>query len=191
MPRVAAAPTGYTPTMTTPAEQGDITEVLSRGHREVEEMFVRLESLAGGTSDEALELARRAVVEVVRYTTAADDHLYPAVRDRAADGPELAEHEQAEEDDAERTVAKLEGLTPEDSDFWSTVHQLIREFRQHVHEVETEVFPRLREALDAEQLAELGERFERAQRAAPEPPPAGAGPAEGLTDETRERVREA
>lgn len=100
--------------MTTPGGQHDITDVLSRGHRAVDEMLYRLEALAGGTSDEALELTRRAVVEVVRYTTAAEDHLYPVVRDRVADGPELAEHEQAEEDDAERTVTKLERLTPAD-----------------------------------------------------------------------------
>lgn len=174
--------------MTTPSERRDITEVLSDGHREVEQILYRLEALAGGTSDEALALTRRAVVEVVRYTTAAEEHVYSVVRERAADGPELAEHEVAEGEEAERTVTKLERLTPADADFWSTVHVLIREFRQHVHEVETEVFPRLREALDHDRLVAVGERFRRAQDAAPEPPTAQDGDAEGLADRTRDRV---
>lgn len=75
-------------------------------------------------------------------------------------------------------MRSLESLTPSDAGFWSAVHELIREVRQHVREEEDDLFPRLRAACPHEDLRALGNKVEQAEKVAPTRPHPHA-PSEG------------
>lgn len=158
--------------------QPHVIDVLTGQHREVEQMFVALERIDGAASEEALVLARQAVIALVQHSVSEEIHLYPAVRKHLDGGDALADREIAEHDEAEQTMKRLDGLLPDREDFWPTVHELIREVRQHVQEEEQELFPRLQEACWPDELRDLGRKVERAHRTAPTRPHP-SGPSEG------------
>lgn len=182
----------------THTENEDLLELLSTDHREVEEMFGRLEALAGGTSGEAKTLAERVVIELVRHSVAEEEYLYPTTREHVPGGAKLADQEIAEHAAAERTMKALEGLGPGDAQFWPTVHTLMTEIRQHIDEEERDLFPWLRDAVPASVLAELGDKARTAKKlaptrphpAAPDTPPLNKllAPGAGLVDRVRDAL---
>ena len=179
-------------------EQRDVIEILSADHREVEAMFTELETLIetrSGTDDQLRkDLAEQVVIELVRHAVAEEVVVYPAVQDKvSAAEAERAKREHAE---AEETMKRLEALDPNDDAFEEELRRLMREIRAHVVEEEGEMFPRMREVLTPEELAELGGRVEAIEKLAPtrphpsvpnEPGPRlAAGPVAGLFDRLRD-----
>lgn len=179
-------------------EQRDVIEILSADHREVEAMFTELETLIetrSGTDDQLRkDLAEQVVIELVRHAVAEEVVVYPAVQDKvSAAEAERAKREHAE---AEETMKRLEALDPNDDAFEEELRRLMREIRAHVVEEEGEMFPRMREVLTPEELAELGGRVEAIKKLAPtrphpnvpnEPGPRlAAGPVAGLFDRLRD-----
>jgi hemerythrin-like domain-containing protein len=190
----------------TQTAQRDVISVLSQEHHEIEELFVRLEELAGtrdvpGPPDERAE-ARTVVNEVIRelsrHWAAEERHLYPAVRRYVPDFQQVADQELAEHGKAERNAKALEGLDPDAEEFWIRVEVLIAVVRGHVQAEEAHVFPRLRDAVPGEVLVDLGRQVERTAQGAPtRPHPAtpdsGPGnrlldPAAALMDRVRDTV---
>lgn len=184
--------------MSTPTTQTDLITLLSDEHREVEQMFGRLESLAGGTSEDAENVARDVVVSLVKHSVAEEIYLYPLVRERLSGGNEVADQEVSEHEQAEQTMQRLEALQPSDEDFWPAVHELMREIRQHVHEEETELFPRLRNECGEQELRELATKVQQAEMVAPTRPHpsspsegtslAALAPGAGLVDRARDAL---
>lgn len=170
--------------------------VLTGQHREVDQMFAQLERIDGASTQEALVVARQAVIALVQHSVSEEIHLYPAVRKHVDGGNELADRELAEHQEAEQTMKRLEALRPGDEDFWPTVHEMIREVRQHVHEEEQELFPKLQDACWPDELRDLGRKVEKAQQTAPtRPHPSSpseggaleaAAPGAGLVDRMRD-----
>ncbi|GAA2404029.1 hemerythrin domain-containing protein [Streptomyces glaucosporus] len=174
---------------------GDIIHELTTDHREVEELFGRIEALPAG-DERRKEYADEAVRELVRHAVAEEQYLYPAVRDFLPDGDEVADKELDDHATAERIMKDMEGLGADDPEFDRLVGQLMVEIRTHVQDEEDNLFPRLRRAATAEQLNELGEKARTAKKtaptrphpAAPDTPPAnkimdrGAGMVDRLRD---------
>ncbi|MER7504449.1 hemerythrin domain-containing protein [Nonomuraea pusilla] len=178
--------------------QQDVIDVLVTDHREVEEMFTRLEALTGTGGEEAKTLAEKVVIELVRHSVAEEEYLYPAAREHVPGGGEVADHEIKEHAEAERTMKDLERLEPGDAEFWPTVHRLMDEIRHHIREEEGDLFPKLRQACTPQQLVELGEKVTRAKKlaptrphpSAPDTPPANKllAPGAGLVDRLRDAL---
>lgn len=170
--------------METPTTQADMITLLIGQHSAVDQLFTRMENLvdgadgADGDSDELEKLARQAVISLIQHSVAEEMYLYPTVRKRLSGGGELADREVAEHDEAERTMKRLESLGPSDVEFWPTITTLIRDVRQHVREEEIDLFPRLQEALSADELRALGGKIEKAEKLAPTRPHPAA-PSEG------------
>lgn len=103
-----------------------------------------------------------------------------------------------EHDEAERTMKRLETLSPTDAQFWPTMHELINQVRHHVQEEENGLFPQLRAACSPQQLQELGRKMERVQQVAPTRPHpsapsegaalAAVAPGAGLVDRLRDAL---
>jgi hemerythrin-like domain-containing protein len=190
----------------TQTAQRDVIDVLNQEHHEIEELFVRLEELAGtrdapdsaGERAEARLIADQAIAELARHWHAEERHLYPAVRRHVPAIQSLADREVAEHAKAERNMKLLERLDPDDEEFWIRTEVLIGLIRAHVQVEEAEVFPGLRDAVPRELLVELGGRVERAQRggpthphpAAPDRPPGNrlVTPATALVDRIRDMM---
>ena len=175
-----------------PHPPADIVDVLTTDHRAVEELFDRL--LADGTTSPRFrrDMVDVLIAELMRHATAEEQYLYPAVRRHLPDGAELADRELVEHAQAEALMSRLMDTDAEDPLFDTLIGQLALDVRQHVHEEETALFPRLRATVDPATLVALGTEILGAKMVAPtRPHPAGphhppvnriAGPVMGLVD---------
>lgn len=175
----------------------DVVDVLMADHREVEGIFVELESRQG-SPEHRRQLADVVIAELVRHSVAEEAYVYPAARKALPDGDQIAEHEISEHADAERTMKELEALDPSDPRFDELLTQLTAAIRHHVQDEESDLFPRLRAAVAREELVELAGKVEKAKKAAPtrphpaapDHPPANKmlAPGTGLVDRMRDAL---
>lgn len=175
----------------------DVISVLTGDHREVEEMFVRIEQLAPG-SPERKRLADLVVRELVRHAEAEEVYVYPAFRRFLPDGDAIADREIDEHSAAERSMKELERLGADDPAFDRLLAQLMTEVREHVAEEEGDYFPLLAAHAPAADLETLGRAVTTVKKvvptrphpATPDRPPLNVmlGPAVGLVDRVRDLV---
>ncbi|SCL37253.1 Hemerythrin HHE cation binding domain-containing protein [Micromonospora pallida] len=185
--------------MTTPqADRGrDVIDILTTDHREVEALFVELESRQG-TPEHRRRLADVVIAELVRHSVAEEAYVYPAARKALPDGDQIADHEIAEHAEAERTMKELESVDSADPRFDQLLAHLTSAIRHHVQEEEADLFPRLRAAVAQEELVDLAEKVEAVKRiaptrphpATPDHPPANKllAPGAGLVDRIRDAL---
>ncbi|MFJ8588277.1 hemerythrin domain-containing protein [Streptomyces sp. NPDC093595] len=176
---------------------GDVIAELTADHKEVEELFGRIEALPSGDKQRKV-YAEQAVIELVRHAVAEEEHLYPAVRAYLPDGDAIADKEIEDHSAAERTMNELEKAEADDPEFDRLIGALMTEVRSHVRDEEDHLFPRLRAAATEEALMELGEKIRRAKKtaptrphpAAPDTPPANklVAPGTGLVDRLRDAL---
>jgi hemerythrin superfamily protein len=189
---------GYTDSMTASTTPTDVIVFLTEQHREVEDIFAQLRDMDGATDEKVQRLTEQVITSLVKHSVAEEIYLYPAVRKALPDGDDLADHELHEHDEAEQTMKKLEKLTPEQPEFWPTLHELISEIRHHVGEEENNLFPKLRAACSAQELQDLGRKVQQAEKVAPTRPhpsaPSEGGvlgalaPGAGLVDRVRDAL---
>jgi hemerythrin superfamily protein len=180
----------------TTTNQQDLIDAIVADHRAVEAVFAEIEASA----DPRLrrELVEHVIAELVRHSVAEEQYLYPAARKALPDGDRIADHEIAEHAEAEEVMKALERTEVTDPRFDEQVGKLIEEVRHHLEEEEGDLLPKLRAACDAEELRELGRKFEQSKKiaptrphpAAPDRPPANKilGPGLGLIDKVRDAL---
>lgn len=176
--------------------QADLIDELVADHREVEEAFSRLE--AGMTPDEGQRLVEQTITELVRHSVVEEQLLYPLAARVLPDGGQLADHEKAEHAEVERMMKEIERLDPASQEFVTEVRMWMRSLRSHVEEEETDLMPRLRDAVPADELASLGEQARLLKKVTPTRPHpstpnsplahATVGPLIGLVDRVRDAV---
>lgn len=181
----------------TPMQQPDLVDDIVADHREVEEMFVEIEKGGGGARNRR-DVIEHLIAELVRHSVAEEQYLYPTARRVLPDGDELADHEIQEHADAEVVMKRIEKTDTEDPRFDELLRQLVDDIRHHIQDEEGELLPKLRAACGAEELRELGEKFERSKKlaptrphpSAPDRPPANKilAPGAGLIDRMRDAL---
>ncbi|MER5597945.1 hemerythrin domain-containing protein [Streptomyces sp. NPDC002265] len=176
---------------------GNIIEELMTDHREVEEMFSRIESMTG-KSPELRDLVDEVTIELVRHSVAEEQYLYPAVRKHVAGGDRLADKELADHGRIEKILKQLEKTDTDAPQRMQLLQLLMDEVSSHIQDEENTLFPKLREACSPETLDDLGDKIRRAKAmaptrphpAAPDTPPANKllAPGAGLVDRARDFV---
>jgi hemerythrin superfamily protein len=174
---------------------GNIIAELAADHREVDELFARIEAQPVGHARRR-ELADELTVELVRHSVAEELHLYPAIREHVEGGGALADQEIEDHATVERLLKDLEGRDAGDERFDSLVAELKREVTAHVRDEEERLFPMLATACGPEALDELGNKVRRAKKTAPTRPHPSApdtppgnrilAPGAGLVDRARD-----
>jgi hemerythrin superfamily protein len=149
--------------------QNDVVSEQIGDHREVEDLFRRLEA-GNHTPEERRDLVDQVIMELVRHSVAEEAYLYPAVREHVAGGNALADKEIAEHAEAEETMKRLDGLDPADMGFEPALSQLMREIREHIRGEEDDLFPRLTAACSRDELDRLGHKVRVMKRIAPTRP---------------------
>jgi len=180
--------------VSTTTTQRDLIDLLIHDHREVAELFNRFED--EDDAQRRQDIGEATIAELVRHSVAEEMYLYPAARKALPDGDALAEHEIAEHAEAERDMKALESLEPTDPEFDRLYRKLAAEIRHHMQDEETDLFPRMRAACTADDLAELGRKVgavkkiapTRPHPSAPDRPPANMvlAPLAGLVDRVRD-----
>lgn len=122
---------------------GNVIDELMTDHREVEELFGKIEALPSGDKKRKV-YAEQAVMELVRHSVAEEMYLYPAVREHVAGGDALADKELEDHAEAEQLMKDLEGCEADDPEFDRLMTRLMAEIRAHVADEEGNLFVRLR-----------------------------------------------
>lgn len=136
----------------------DAIELLTEQHRETEALFERFSGTSD--SDQLLEIARTATMQLRLHTTIEEEIFYPALRE-ASEELEADVLEDLEEHHAvELLLDELEGLEPSDERFVPKFTVLAELVTHHVEEEEQEQFPQVRQELGEEKLRELGEQMD-------------------------------
>ncbi|WP_371582033.1 hemerythrin domain-containing protein [Streptomyces sp. NBC_01314] len=177
------------------APDGDVIEELKTDHREVEELFGKIEELPSG-DPQRKQYADLVTIELVRHSVAEEACLYPAVREHLRNGDAVADREPADHTTAERTMKDLERCGADDPEFDRLIDRLMAEVRHHVRDEESDLFPQMAKSCSAEMLNGLGDKVRRAKKlaptrphpAAPTKPPANRilAPGLGLVDRMRD-----
>jgi iron-sulfur cluster repair protein YtfE (RIC family) len=133
----------------------DVVDRIEHDHREVEELFAEF------NASRERSVALKICEELEIHTAAEETEVYPVLAQEAHEGDEIAEAE-AEHEEAQVLIDRIRA-TSDDTALPALVAELQRAVQHHMAEEETEILPRAREELPAEELEELGERFEEAK----------------------------
>ncbi|MFE7648062.1 hemerythrin domain-containing protein [Streptomyces phaeoluteigriseus] len=176
---------------------GNVIDELMTDHREVEELFGKIEALPSGHRDRKT-YADQVTMELVRHSVAEEAYLYPAVRQHVAGGNTLADKELEDHAEAEQIMKDLESCAADDPQFDRLVRMLMTEIREHIADEEGNLFPRLRSACPADALDDLGDKVRMAKKtaptrphpSAPDKPPANKmlAPGVGMVDRMRDAL---
>ena len=150
--------------------QPDAIALLTDDHRQVEELFVRFEKTGAGARKRRGELVERITEALSVHASIEEEILYPAVRRAVADAGDDVLEALEEHHLVKLTLAELETMDPSHERYGAKVAVLIENVRHHVAEEEGELFPAIRDALDRDQLREIGDQLAAAKRTAPNRP---------------------
>lgn len=136
------------------------TDLLKEQHREVEELFKKVEK-----TDEARarrDLATKILSKLEIHTTIEEELFYPAYRDGAGTkkGEELTLEAYEEHHVVKLVLAELPSIDPKAENFEAKMTVLKELIEHHVEEEETEMFPDAEKKLGKKRLEELGDEME-------------------------------
>ena len=181
------------------SEPVNAVHLLLQDHREVEQLFSRIEAAGGAGPDEAVQ---EVVRELSVHAVIEEQVLYPAIREKVPGGDQLADHAIEEHQAAKELLAQIDGTDGSDGDAIerrSLLARLMREVRSHVEEEEADLFPKLQAAFGPQEQQEMGQGMAEAKKMAPTRPhpnapstPPGnvvAGAAAAVVDRARDALR--
>lgn len=186
-------------TASEPTAKPDALALLIRDHKEVDDLFDRVNE--AGTGGLTGGLVAQIVEALSVHAAVEEQVVYPAMREALPDGEAKVREAIADHQRVKDTLAKLEDLAAIDDQVLPTVQALAKDVRAHVAEEEGDLFPRLAEALDEPTLQDMGRAIEKARKVAPthphpdapNEPPANfvAGAVAGAVDRVRDVLEEA
>ena len=156
----------------------DAIALLTRDHREVEQLFKQFDKLTERAQKSMKKIVNKIIRELAIHSAVEEMLFYPAVRTaglkadtRAGEAASDLVLESLEEHHIVKwTLSELEKMDPEDERYCAKVEVLIESVRHHIEEEEGDLFPKARKLLGQEMLDELGKRMEKAKKLAPTRP---------------------
>lgn len=176
----------------------DIFAILQKDHTEVKDLLAQVDHAAPG-SQKLKDLVERIVIEESKHEAVEEAYFWPMVRDKVQGGEQLTEKALAQESEAKKVLAQLEGLAATEPKFIELVTTFAKAGREHIAYEEEQIWPKLRSVLTRREQDELGEKVAHAKKSAPTRPhpntPSSpevqkvAGPVAAATDKVRDKVR--
>jgi hemerythrin-like domain-containing protein len=157
----------------------DVFDVLSQDHSEVKQMLARLEKerpgpdAAKGKLADRKQKAAKLITEESKHEAVEEMFFWPAVRDKLQDGDELAGHATSQENEAKEVLAKLDTLEAGSPEFEELLTEFTAAAREHIEFEETQVWPKMREALSKHEATEMGKQLTDGKKTAPDKPEPG------------------
>jgi hemerythrin superfamily protein len=139
----------------------DALLLLTGDHNRVRGLFKRFEA-ADEAKDErtAAALATTIMNELDVHATIEEDVFYPAIKDASEELGEIVAEGIEEHHVVKVLMGEIKELTRSDEAWSAKMKVLIENVEHHADEEEKEMFPKVRTALGASGLEELGERLE-------------------------------
>lgn len=137
----------------------DVVDKIEHDHREVEQMFAEFKS----SHDKRLAL--KICDELDKHTKAEDSAVYPVFDEELSNEHDKVQEASGEHKEARQLIGRIRN-TDDETHLADLMTQLEQAIQHHVSEEEREMLPKARQELPAEELDELGERFEEAKQSA-------------------------
>jgi hemerythrin superfamily protein len=131
----------------------DVTRMLEADHREVEDLFERIEQAEGAKRTPLIDQLARSLQG---HMALEEDVVYPAMK--SVVGDEAVEEGMKEHELARKTLAEMQALAPDEPGFGGALQAVKAGISHHVEEEEGEVFPKLR-SNGAKVLADMATPF--------------------------------
>lgn len=135
----------------------DVVDKIEHDHREVEQLFAAFKSSPG--KEKALEICD----ELERHTRAEDAAVYPVFEKELSDEKGKVDEAEHEHQEARQLIGRIRNTT-DDSHLVDLMNQLEEAVAHHVSEEESEMLPKARRELAADELTDLGAQFDEAKR---------------------------
>ena len=174
--------------------------VLENDHKKVEGLFAKFEKLTPRALKTMRDLNEQIIHELAVHAAIEEQVFYPAVRASVPEADFNVLESLEEHHIVKWTLSELDGMDPSHERFRAKMTVLIESVRHHVEEEEGELFPKVRRALSADVLAEIGDAMESARELAPtrphpkapdEPPGNLANVGAAILDKARDAGRSA
>ena len=176
----------------------DAITLLKEDHRTVEQLFKRFEQAGDRAHVQKRQIVDRIIEELSVHAAIEEQVFYPVARTAVPDTEDIALESLEEHHVAKWLLAELADMDPAHERFDAKVSVLIESVRHHVEEEESDFFPKVREELGRNQLADLGETLADAKTTAPTRPhprmpdagpvPLVAGTITGVVDRVRDNL---
>src|SRR5687767_10319254 len=136
-------------------------ELLIGDHNRVRGLFTRFKS-AKESDDlgEMTTLAQKILTELEVHSTIEEEIFYPELHDLTDEVHESITEGYEEHNVVKRLMAEIGSMEPNTEDWAAKVTVLIENVEHHAEEEESNLFPKLRSGVPAEQREQLGGRLE-------------------------------
>jgi hypothetical protein len=137
----------------------DALELLTRQHRELDELFDEFERTGEGAKRTREQLCGRIADVLAVHSTIEEKIFYPATKH--ARTRELLREAVEEHLASKRLLSDLLDTNIGEEHFGARMKALRERIGHHVEEEEKDLFPEVKKLLDAKRLEELGEEMEQ------------------------------
>src|SRR5687768_6837740 len=132
----------------------DPIEMLMQDHREVEQLFARYQQ----SQDPAL--VEKICTELTVHAAAEEKVMYPVLGADVSGGKGMRQHAEKEHQEVKDAIFEIERLGYGDPGVDQFMQTIMSGVAEHVQEEESEVFPKMREAITADRMEEIGSELD-------------------------------
>lgn len=144
--------------------------MLRQHHQTIERLFKRFENAGDRAYVSKREIVDRIIEELAMHAAVEEQVFYPAVRSSVPDTEDMTLESLEEHHVVKWLLAELDGMDPRHERFDAKVTVLMENVRHHVEEEEHDLFPKVRDAMGRNALADLGTAMTAAKKTAPTHP---------------------
>ncbi|MFL5349007.1 MAG: hemerythrin domain-containing protein [Hyalangium sp.] len=134
----------------------DALAMLKQQHREVDELFDRIQQCA---EDERITLLGQISEKLTMHAELEERHFYPFARRMGIQ--DMVDHSLQEHAEVKHLIAEILQLKRHDPRIMQDVMQLITSVQSHVKEEENTLFPRLMSVASQDELMNVGMEMQR------------------------------
>jgi len=136
----------------------DPFDALMQDHRDVEELFVRYRE----SQDSAL--VERICTELTVHAAAEERVIYPVLGAEMTGAKSMQQHAEKEHQSVKDAIFEIERVGYTDPAVPALMQTIILDVCEHILEEENVVLPLMRQRLNADRIAILGEQFDAAKQ---------------------------
>jgi hemerythrin superfamily protein len=148
----------------------DAITLLKDDHRTVEQLFQRFEQAGDRAHVQKRQIVDKIIEELSVHAAIEEQVFYPVARAAVPTTEDIALESLEEHHIVKWTLSELIELDPADERFDAKVTVLMENVRHHIKEEERDFFPKVRDGLGRNELAELGQALADAKKSAPTKP---------------------
>lgn len=138
-----------------------IVDVVRRDHREIEQLFAKVEGATGKSRQQAFA----ALAQKLKAHESAEQEVVHPITDEVG-ATDVAESVEKEESTASKLLTTMEDMDTASDEFEAKFQELKSDVTAHAQHEESEEHPRIMESESSEHMRELGEEFQSAEERA-------------------------